>query len=255
MNRLFAGTAFGSLILVTTGAAFDTPRWTTLEQNTRTVEWDQISRITVAQKSSRMVRISGPWMDYISGVNASGGVFGRNIDHPDGKTTLVLEATDGATRGDRFISVSISCPFGGNLIGCNPGPVLIPIKVFETGPITSISPSGTVPPNTEINFDLQGDRLDVAVLLPRLLTLKNASIVSKTSSSMRVRGTTPACGYIDVALSDIADTDREFPYRKGGGLQSVLAGTICGHSLVPPPPTFHQCPAGQNWNSATNSCQ
>jgi hypothetical protein len=255
MKPFISSIAVGSLALLSSGSVFESPAWTGLEQNTRTVEWAPVQRITIAQKSSRKIRITGPWMDYISVVNANGGVSGRNIDHVgDKQSTIILDATEGAARGTKNISVSIACPFGGNLLGCTSGPVSIPVRVFETGPITSISPSGTLTPNTTTTFDLQGEALDVAVLLPRLLTLKNASIVSKSATSMRVRGVTPACGYIDVALSDQADGS-EFPYRKGSQLQAVLAGTICGTSLAPPAGSYHYCPVGQTWNSSTNSCQ
>lgn len=107
-------------------------------------------------------------MDYISSVNTVGGVSGRNITHPDGMTELILDATAGAARGDKNISVNIACPFGGNLIGCTSGPVNIPVRVIESGPITSIGPSGTLMANTQYTFNLQGHGLDVAVLLPRL---------------------------------------------------------------------------------------
>ena len=255
MRSIISNFAVGSLALMSYSSAFDAPGVTRLDQNTRTVEWATVTRITIAQKSSRKIRITGPWMDYISGVNGSGGISGRNIARvADKQSTIILDATEGAPRGAKFISVSITCPFGGNLLGCTAGPVSIPIRVFESGPITSISPSGTVQPNTVMNFDLQGEALNVAVLLPRLLLLNNASIVSKTATTMRVRGTTPACGFIDVALSDELDGS-EFPYRKGSQLQSVLAGTICGTHLVPPPMTSHYCPPGQTWNAAANACQ
>jgi len=255
MKSFISNLAVGSVALMSYSSAFDAPAFTRLEQNTRTVEWASVTRITIAQKSSRKIRITGPWMDYISAVNGSGGVSGRNIAQvADKQSTIILDATETAPRGTKFISVSITCPFGGNFLGCTAGPVSIPIRVFESGPITSIAPSGTVPPNTEMNFDLQGEALNVAVLLPRLLLLKNASIVSKSSTTMRVRGTTPACGFIDVALTDELDGS-EFPYRKGSQLQSVLAGTICGTHLVPPAPTYHYCPPGQVWNPASNACQ
>jgi len=252
MNRFYITAAVGSMAII--GSAYTFSSLTAiLEQNTRTAEWVGVARITIAQKSSRRIRLSGPWMDYVTSINGSGGISGRNVEHADGKTTLILDASESAGRGDKEISAAISCPFGGTLIGCK-DIVAFPIRVFETGPITSISPSGTVMPSTSVTFTLTGDRLDVAKLMPRLLTLKNASLVHVNTNTVRVTGTTPACGFVDVALSDQMDGD-EFPYRKGSALQSVLAGSICGSSIVPPPTTFHQCPVGQNWNSATNSCQ
>jgi len=255
MKHFISNIAVESLAFISSGSVFESPAFTGLEQNTRTVEWAPVQRVTIAQRSSRKIRITGPWMDFISAVNANGGVSGRNIARTDFRqSTIILDASESAARGTKNISVSIACPFGGNLLGCTPGPVSIPVRVFETGPITSISPSGTVTPNTTTTFNLQGEALDVAVLLPRLLTLKNATILSKSSTSMSVRGVTPACGYIDVALTDQADGS-EFPYRKGTQLPSVLAGNICGTSLAPPAPSSHYCPPGQSWNPSANACQ
>ena len=186
-------------------------------------------------------------------INPSGGISGRNFVRADGTTTLILDATESAARGDKLITAVVDCSLGMAWVGCPPN-VTIPIKVFETGPINSISPAGTVSPGASVTFTLRGDRLDVAKLLPRLLTLKNASLTHVDAGTVRVTGITPSCGYIDVALTDQADGD-EFPYRKGTSLQSVLAGTICGTSLAPTSSTYHQCPVGQNWNASLNACQ
>ena len=252
MKRRYTIIGLGTLAFVASASTFSALT-ATLEQNTRTAEWASVNRITIGQRSSRKIRLSGPWMDYVTSINGSGGISGRNIAHADGKTTLILDASESAGRGDKEISAAISCPFGGTLIGCK-DIVAFPVRVFETGPITSISPAGTVTPGASVTFTLTGDRLDVAKLLPRLLTLKNASLAHVNASTVRVTGITPACGYIDVALTDQLDGD-EFPYRKGSTLQSVLAGTICGTSLVPPAPTFHQCPPGTSWNPGANACQ
>lgn len=253
MNYKLSTAALGAFLLIATGATLAPPRWTLLMQNTRTAPWISVSRLTVAQASSRRVRIEGDWMDYISSVNASGGISGRNITHPDGMTELILDATASAARGDKNISVNIACPFGGNLLGCTPGPVNIPVKVIETGPITSITPSGTLNANTQYTFTLQGEGLNVAVLLPRLLNLKYATILEKTANTMRVRGTTPQCGYVDVALTDQADGD--IPYRKGSALQSVLAGAICGTSLSPPAGIIINCQPPTSWDATLRRCR
>lgn len=253
MNKKLSIATLGVIVLAGAGATLGPPRVTLLMQNTRTAPWISVSRLTVSQASSRKVRIAGDWMDYISSVNTVGGVSGRNITHADGMTTIILDATASAGRGDKNISVNIACPLGGNLIGCTAGPVSIPVKVFESGPINSISPSGTLSANTQYTFNLQGEGLNVAVLLPRLLNLKDAIILEKTANTMRVRGTTPQCGYVDVALTDQADGDS--PYRKGTGLQSVLAGHICGTSLAPPAGIVINCLPGTAWDANLRECR
>ena len=253
MNKKLTIAAIGAFVLVSAGATLGAPRVSLLMQNTRTAPWITVTRLTVAQASSRRVRIEGDWMDYISSVNANGGVSGRNISHPDGMTELILDATSAAARGDKNISVNIACPIGGNLIGCTAGPVNVPVKVIETGPINSIEPSGTLQANTQYTFTLQGEGLNVAVLLPRLLNLKNATVLERTANTMRVRGTTPQCGYVDVALTDQADGD--IPYRKGPGLQSVLAGAICGTSLAPPAGVIINCQPPTSWDATLRQCR
>lgn len=252
MRRFYATVGLVTLAVVASASSFNALS-ATLEQNTRTAAWASVTRITIGQKSSRKIRLSGPWMDWVSSIKSSGGITGRNIEHPDWKTTLILDASESAARGNKNITARISCPPGSTLIGCKDS-VLIPIKVFETGPINSIQPSGTVTPGASMTFTLRGERMDVAALLPRLLSLKNASITHVDAGTVRVTGITPSCGHIDVALTDQADGD-EFPYRKGTSLQPVLAGSICGTSLAPSSPSFHQCPPGQNWNASINACQ
>jgi hypothetical protein len=70
---------------------------------------------------------------------------------------------------------------------------------------------------------------------------------------MRVRGTTPGCGYVDVALTDMADGD-ENPYRKTT-VQPILAGTICGGSVAPTTMKISECPPGQTFDPVANVCK
>jgi hypothetical protein len=255
INKIIGNLALGSVLFVAPGSAFDPPSFTKIEQNTRTVEWLSVSRATVAQASSRKIRLTGPWMDYVTSVTTSGGISGRNISHEFQKVTLILDASASSARGNKSVALNITCPFGGELIGCTRGPVMLPVKVFENGPINSISPSGTVAANTQYTFELHGEGLDVAALLPRLLTLTNASVVSRDATTIKVRGTTPSCGYIDVALTDQADGD-EFPYRKGSTLQSVLAAHICGTSLAPSSiGNSIVCPSGTTYDPNSKTCK
>lgn len=218
----------GGAALLMAGRTYDAPTWTRLEQNTRTVEWLSVSRATIPQSSSRKIRITGPWMDYIAGVNGNGGVSGRSINHVgDKQSTLILDAAAHAPRGNKYISVIIDCPLGANLLGCTRGPVEIPVKVFETGPVRSIKPSGTVEPNAMMTFTLYGDGMNYAALLPRIVNLRNAVVLGRSADTIAVRGITPSCGYIDVALTDQEDGD-EFPYRKAAGYQPGVAGSMCG---------------------------
>jgi hypothetical protein len=239
------------------GTMFDPPKAKLIMQNTRTVEWLAVPRATVAQRGTRLIRLRGPWMDYVTSVTASNGVSARNFKTADQQVDMTLDAAETAPRGDFTLRLNITCPkvpFTNVVVGDCQSSATFPVRVFETGPIATIFPNGVVPPNAQVTFDLTGEALNVAVLLPRLLSLKSASILSKTATTMRVRGTTPSCGHIDVALTDQADGD-ENPYRKASTLQPVLAGTICGTSLAPRVPSVAQCPPGQTFDPVSNVCK
>jgi len=244
--------AVGALFWINPRAGMDAPRIDKLEQNTRTVEWATTTRATIGQQSSRKIRVSGPWMGFVTSATTSNGVSARNIVREWDKVSMTLDAAASSARGDMTLRLNINCPPPPVNLDCASSKGL-PVKVFETGPINGISPSGVVPANTVVTFDLTGQALNVAKLNPRLLSLRNASIISRTSTTMRVRGTTPSCGYIDVALTDESG-DGEYVYRKGGSLQAVLAGTICGSSLAPPGIAQHYCYPPTTWSPALNAC-
>ena len=251
MKPVYSSFALAGMLLISTAAEFDAPHWTVLEQNTRTVEWARVNRFTVPQGSARTVRITGPWMDYITSVTPIAGITGYSIQHPEGKTTLILHADQSTSRGDHTVQVKIGCPPLSNLIGCAPAAV-IPVKVLEMGPITGVTPNGTVAPNTTMNFTLTGEGMNVATILGRLTSLQNASILSgATSSSITVRGTTKSCGYVTIALSDVVDGD-EFPYKNLAS--PIVAGSVCAGSGPNTPPTYVYCPVGQTYDANTKTC-
>ena len=245
----FAITLGGLLSLRST--AFD-PGFEKIEQNTRTVEWLSVQRVTIGQSSSRKIRLTGPWMDFVSSATTSNGVSARNIvrDFPFRKVTMILDASASTTRGDMLLTLRISCPVVP--LDCK-STVRLPVRVFETGPIATIQPWGVVPANSLVTFDLTGQALAVAKLLPRLLRLGNPTILQRTSTTMRVRGTTPSCGSVDVALTDENDGD-EFPYRHAATMQRVIAGTECAGGPAPLSLKYTQCTPPQVWNDALKAC-
>jgi len=265
IGKALSTLSLGGLLLITPTERMSKPAISKIEQNTRTVPWATVTRVTIGQRSSRRIRVTGPWMDYVTSVNASGGVSGRNVStSADKQVEMILDASATATRGDKSITIKVSCPAWGTIwpADCVNGTVTLPVKVFETGPINDIVPSGatssaqvTVMPNTEYTFNLTGEALGVAKLLPRLLKLTNASIVSRTTTTMRVKGTTPACGFVDVALSDEFSGSDDFPYRHGDNVTDILAGHLCSGSLGPRPISSALCPAGQTFVYATQKCQ
>jgi hypothetical protein len=66
MNLRVPKITLAGMVLFVADASLDSPAWNKPEQNTRTVAWLSGQRLTIAQASSRSVRITGPWMDYIA---------------------------------------------------------------------------------------------------------------------------------------------------------------------------------------------
>lgn len=245
--------AIGALLLIRPSNALEAPAAKLVSQ-LRSGTWTAISRATIPQGSYRTVRAFGPWMDHVVSVTTVNGVSGQNVAKDGDQTVkMILTASASSTRGDSYVLLNISCSEIDVYMGCTRGPVRLPTKILETGPINHIYPNGTVPANSTVTFDLLGEGLDVAVLLHRLLTLSNASILSQTAGTIRVKGTTPSCGHIDVALSDKAD-GTESPYRKGTSLEPVVSGQLCGGSIAPASRTYIQCPVGKNWDPNLKTC-
>jgi hypothetical protein len=215
------------------GALPSEPSITRLEQNTRTVERQSVSVAKIGQGMTRMIWITGPWMDWVNDVNGSGGVDGIIKSTKQGLATgevqIILNATASATPGEKTLSVDVKCPI--IPLDCKPGPFTFKVRVFETGPLNTITPSGVVAPDQPATYTINGEGLNVAEILPRLTTLKNAAIVAKSASSLVVTGTNPSCGGVDIEFVAAGGGD-DMPYKKSAGLTLPVAGGACGSGFV-----------------------
>ncbi len=246
--------ALCAMFLVPPSNAFEAPAAKLISQ-LRSGTWIAVPRAVISQGSFRTVRAFGPWMDHVSSVTTVNGVSATNVQKDGDRTVKMnIKASTGTPRGDSHVLLNITCSDFDVAFGCTRGPIRLPVKILETGPINHIWPNGTVPANSTVTFDLAGEGMDVAVLLTRLLTLRNASILSQSSTAIRVSGTTPSCGHIDVALSDKAD-GTESPYRKGSSLESVVSGQLCGGSTAPPLHVYIECQPGLNWDAVLKVCK
>lgn len=205
------------------------PHIVKIEQNTRTVARQVVSTVSIGQGKTRMIWLTGPNLDHVDYVNGSGGVTGTIKDTKivdwTGEVQIILNASDAASRGEKTLSVHVSCPLVA--IDCVSGPVSFKVRVYETGPLTSISPTDIVTPNQQTTYTINGEGMNVAELLPRLTTLKNAVIVSKSSTSLTVSGVNPSCGGVDIQFIDV-DGPEDMTYKKATGLKIPVAGGICG---------------------------
>lgn len=221
------------------------PGITKIEQNTRTVERQSVTTVTIGQGMTRMIWVTGPWMDWVNDVNASGGVDGtiksKTMGVGTGEVQIILTATSSATPGEKIISLDVKCPI--LPLDCAPGPFPLKVKVFETGPISGISPNDIVAPNALTTYTLTGEGLGSAALLSRLTTLKNASIVSKSASTLVVSGTNPSCGGVDIELIASGGPE-DMPYKKSAGLALPIAGGACGTNFSYHPITGGGSPGG-----------
>ena len=225
-----------------------------IEQNGRT-GYHPVSRVAVGQGSSRSIRITGKYLHLVSSATTTGGVSARSIQKTaEHQVTMVLDASSSSARGDVGLRLNIACaaPLPFMTSDCTSS-VVLPVKVLETGPIASVAPTGSVPANAAVTFDVTGTGMGDAKLLARLMTLKNATVVQQGASVIRVRGTTPSCGAVVVALQDRAQLDDEVPYRKGSAVQLTLAGGVnCGGG--PRVYSTTTCPVGSVWNASQNQC-
>jgi hypothetical protein len=226
-------------------STFSSPRIEKIEQNTRTVERQTVGTVSIGQGKTRMIWLTGPWMDWVDDVNGSGGVDGTIKSTKQGVLTgevqIILSATDGATRGEKTLSVHVKCPV--IPLDCNSGPFTFRVRVFETGPITSFDPDDTVAPNQLATYTINGEGLNFAELLPRLTTLKNAVIVSKSSTSLTVSGTNPSCGGVDIQFIDV-DGPEDMNYKKATGVKVPIAGGPCGTIFPSSPIVGGSSPGG-----------
>ena len=226
----------------------------------------------VGQNSSRRVYLTGPWMDWASSVTGPTGltakIMAKRQGLGSGELEIIIYATAGVARGNHSMSVNIGCPPVS--LDCNAGPVKFDVRVLETGPVTSIAPAapasailepGKLAPNTEVLFIVNAQGADIARILPRLTTLKNVSIVAQVPgmAMIQVRGTTPACGGVDIGLIDRSATAEDPVFVKATGYTGWIAGTICPGSIPNPPPTSGcttvlSCPSGYVWSPTSCMC-
>src|SRR5687768_3346862 len=109
-RTLIAFIAVGSAMSIrpTPRSSFDPPKVNLIMQNTRTAPWTVVPRATVAQQSSRRVRLSGPWVGFGASVVPKNGVSARNITKiSDNQLEVILDATTAATRGDVSLQLNI----------------------------------------------------------------------------------------------------------------------------------------------------
>ena len=216
-----------------------------------------VTRVVVGKGSSRGVRLSGKYMHLVSSATTTGGVSARSIQKvADNQVSMVLDASSTSIRGDLGLKLNIACPPSIPFItnDCKPS-VVLPVKVLETGPLAWVAPSGNIPPNAAVTFNLTGSGVGFAKPLARLMNLKNVTVVQQTSSVFQLRGTTPSCGPVVVAVQDKAQLDDEIPFRKGAAIQVSLAGgTYCGGESGPKVYSTTTCPVGTVWNASLNQC-
>jgi hypothetical protein len=212
------------------GSPLSAPRIARIDQNTRTVERQAVTVPKIGQGMTRMIWLVGPWMDYVNDVNGNGGVDGTikstHGDFDNSYVQIILSAPASATPGDKTLSVDVKCP-PIPFTDCTPGPFSFKVRVIETGPLTTITPNNIVAPNQQTTYTISGEGLNIAQLLPRLTTLKNAAIVSQTANTLVVSGTNPSCGGVDIEFTAIGGLE-DIPYKKASGLSLPVAGGICG---------------------------
>jgi hypothetical protein len=211
---------------------------------------------------SRDVVMTGPWLDYTSGVIAGPGISGtileKKSENGTGKLTVRLRNIAGTSTGLKDLSLLIACP-PVPFTDCNAGPIKFKAHVLSDGPISKISPPSAttlVPINSAVQFTISGTSLSAARILTRLTNLTNVSIVgTPTSTQMVVRGTTGTCGSVSVGLIDKDDVSDLNAYRFASGYTSPLIGGKWCPGSFPPPTAGSGCPNGYHFDYSTIKCE
>lgn len=60
IGKTFSTLSLGGLLLIGPTAPMSKPGISKIEQNTRTVSWAIVTRVTIGQNSSRRIRVTGP---------------------------------------------------------------------------------------------------------------------------------------------------------------------------------------------------
>lgn len=224
-QTLYSGFALAGLLTIEGTAAPDVPKIESIEQrlyrsNTTAERRMPMNPVTIGATGGQTIWLTGPWLDYAVSVNPSGNVYGTIKAKKDlggkGEVKIELIARE-AARGLKTLSVMIVCPLVA--FDCRSGPLSFRVRVFHTGPVTRLVPSGPLRPNTVMTFELHGTGMDVAAI--RGTDLLNPVIVGRTTNTIRIRGTTPQCGNlgpgwgvgVGIRLKEKDDLYDDYVYR------------------------------------------
>jgi hypothetical protein len=177
--------------------------------------------VTVGVGQERIFWLTGPWLDYASSVNPISGLSGQILNKKDvggaGEVQIRLKASTSATRGIKFLSLNITCPF--IPFDCVNGPVQFAVRVLETGPLSSFTAStttsaGYVPAMTRVTFAIHGAGLALAKLSRWQPDVWEPVMVVNTTTIILIQATTPACGKsVKIYLRDKDDPWDDVFYR------------------------------------------
>lgn len=229
-QRLYSGFALAGLLSIGGLATLEAPKITQVEaKSTLTHHRRYVTAITIGIGGQRRIWLTGPWLDYASSVSERGNVFGKIEAKKDllgkGQVEILLTARSSAVRGLKYPSLNIACPVVP--FDCNGGPLPFQVRVFETGPVSSITVKGAILPNSRITVTLGGAGMDVAAINTHWTSLVNPVIVGRTNNTISIQGTTKSCGNLVVSLKDRDDAEGEYAYR-GVSIAGPLVGAeVC----------------------------
>lgn len=198
--------------------------------------------------------IYGQWMDWASSVTLDGVpqtiVEKKALFNSDGALLRVkLTAPPGTSRGLRPLVVRIGCP-PIPFTDCSNVSFTRNVMVLRVGSVSSITPSSGVTATQASPFTVSGSGLDVAALHFRT-HIRASGTPTRSAGAFGFSGT-PVCGMNVVMLRDEAEGGDVYPYA---GVLNVYTTTQCGYQA--PSKSMGSgsaCPAGQTYNTATQSC-
>jgi hypothetical protein len=198
--------------------------------------------------------IYGQWMDWASSVTLDGIpqtiVEKKALFNSDGGLLRVkLTVPPGTDRGIRTLVVRVGCP-PIPFTDCRNVTFSRNVMVLRVGSVSSITPSSGVTATQSFPFNVSGSGLDVAALHFRT-HIRASGTPMRSASTFGFTGT-PVCGMNVVMLRDEAEGGDVYPYS---GVLNVYTTTQCGYQA---PPRIGSpssgCPAGQTFNTTTQTC-
>jgi hypothetical protein len=247
---LIAGAAAGTLLGV---VRFEDPAVKRIETVNFSNLMAPVGTPYIAPGKSKDYYFYGPWVDWadkVTFLGASQTIVEKRpfVTATEGLLRVRLTAPSGTSRGQRDLTIHISCGIGA-LGGCKEGNLIRKAMVLRVGAASAITPNTDVTVGQPTSFTVTGTGLDVASIFVFRTGLSNTATTSRSANVFHFTGTANGCGSNIVLLRDEAEGGDFYPFI---GALGVATSTTCGYT--PPPKVMTSCASGTVYDATTKTC-